>query len=72
MPDPKNAGWLLIYDFCMSNGYGVSASRELIHWSVEASVSFPPDARHGCFAQLTDTEAGRLRSCAGMKIGPPS
>lgn len=67
MPDPKNAGWLLIYDYCMSNGYGVSASSDLIHWSVESSVAFPPDARHGCFAQLTDIEAGRLRAKFGFR-----
>jgi len=67
MPDPKSAGWLLIYDYCMSNGYGVSTSSDLIHWSVETSVAFPPDARHGCFAQLTETEAGRLRATYGQK-----
>ena len=67
MPDPKNRGWLLIYDYCMSNGYGVSASPDLLHWSVEGAVVFPADARHGCFAPITDVEAGRLRERFGAK-----
>ncbi|HEX7653516.1 MAG TPA: 1,4-beta-xylanase, partial [Verrucomicrobiae bacterium] len=60
MTDPQQAGWLLIYDYCMSNGYGVSSSPDLLHWSVESSVTFPPDARHGCFAPLTEADAKRL------------
>lgn len=67
MTDPENAGWLLIYDYCMSNGYGVSASSDLIQWSVETSVAFPPDARHGCFAPLTHSEADRLRARFGPR-----
>jgi hypothetical protein len=62
MPDPQKPGWLLLYDYCMSNGYGVSSSPDLIRWSIEKSVSLPPDARHGSVARLTAAEAAALRS----------
>ena len=58
--DPKGAGWLLLYDYCMRDAYGASASPDLIHWSVVKSVTFPPDARHGCFAHLNDQDVNRL------------
>ncbi len=60
IPDPKKAGWLLLYDCCMSDAYGASSSPDLMHWSAEKSVNFPPDARHGCFAYLTNQEAKHL------------
>lgn len=62
MPDPKRPGWLLLYDYCMSNDYGVSASTNLLNWSVEPSTSMPPDARHGSVSRLTAAEAALLRS----------
>jgi GH43 family beta-xylosidase len=62
MPDPEKPGWLLLYDYCMSNGYGVSSSPDLVRWSIEESVSLPPDARHGSVARLTAAEAAALRS----------
>jgi hypothetical protein len=34
MLDPQG-GWLLLYDFCMGNDYGVSRSPDLLAWSVE-------------------------------------
>ena len=52
MPDPLKPGWLLLYDYCMSNGYGISSSPDLIHWTIEQSVSLPPDARHGSVCRL--------------------
>ncbi len=61
MPDPTKPGWLLLYDYCMSDGYGISASPDLIHWSIAESVSLPPDARHGSIARLTAKEAAALR-----------
>jgi hypothetical protein len=61
MPDPQKPGWLLLYDFCMSDGYGISSSSDLFQWSIEKSVFFPPDARHGSVARLTGTEAAALR-----------
>jgi len=63
--DPRGAGWLLRYDYCMSNRYGVSASPELVHWSLESAVAFPADARHGGFAHLTEAEAAALRARFG-------
>jgi len=62
MPDPQKPGWLLLYDYCMSNGYGISSSADLTRWSIEESVSLPPDARHGSVARLTAAEAAALRS----------
>jgi hypothetical protein len=62
MPDPIKPGWLLLYDFCMADGYGISSSPDLIHWSIEPSVSLPADARHGSVARLTPAEAAALRS----------
>lgn len=60
MPDPRRAGWLLLYDFCMSNGYGISSSPDLRQWTVEQEAVFPPDARHGCVVRITPEEAARL------------
>jgi hypothetical protein len=62
MPDPEKPGWLLLYDYCMSDGYGISSSSDLVHWSIEKSVSLPPDARHGSVAHLTGAEAAELRA----------
>ncbi len=62
MPDPMKPRWLLLYDYCMSDGYGISSSPDLIRWSVEESVSLPPDARHGSVARLTAAEAAALRA----------
>ena len=61
IPDPlRPGGWLLLYDYCMTDRYGTSFSPDLVHWSVEEAVSFPPAARHGSFAHLTAAEAARL------------
>ena len=53
-------GWLLLYDFCMSNGYGVSTSSDLFNWTIEKNVSFPPDSRHGCVVILKPEEARKI------------
>jgi len=62
MPDPRKPGWLLLYDYCMSNRYGISSSPDLIRWSIEEPVSLPPDARHGSVVRLTVAEAAALCS----------
>lgn len=61
MPDPLKPGWLLLYDFCTSNDYGVSSSPDLVRWSIEPALSMPPDARHGSVSRLTSAEAAVLR-----------
>lgn len=61
MRDPLGNGWLLLYDFCMGDDYGVSRSPDLWQWSEEADVAFPPNARHGSVFTLTPHELGRLR-----------
>ena len=65
MPDPSGDGWLLLYDYCMTNRYGASGSDDLIHWKVITDVEFPPDARHGSVFRLTQEEADRLRRTFG-------
>ena len=58
--DLINPGWLLYYDYCMTNRFGLSYSPDLIHWSVEEDVCFPSEARHGCVSILTSEEARKL------------
>jgi hypothetical protein len=58
--DPVKPGWLLFYDYCMTNRFGVSYSSDLINWSVEDNVSFPSEARHGCVSILNQEEAKKL------------
>lgn len=58
--DPRGDGWLLLYDFCMADGYGISRSSDLLHWQVEPDVSFPPNARHGSVFAVTDEEFARI------------
>lgn len=61
LPDPHGNGWLLLYDFCMSNDYGVSFSPNLLHWREEPAVSFPANARHGSVFALTESEFACLQ-----------
>ena len=58
--DPVKPGWLLLYDFPMANDFGASYSPDLIHWTIEKDVRFPPDARHGSVSLLTSAEAKGL------------
>jgi hypothetical protein len=62
MPDPRGAGWLLLYDYCMSNDYGVSSSPDLLGWTIEPDVMLPADTRHGSVSRITAAEAERLRN----------
>ena len=65
--DPLKAGWLLLYDYCMTDRFGASYSSDLIHWRVEEDVSFPAEARHGCISLLTAEEAKTLRKTYASK-----
>ena len=58
---PQSAGWLLLYDYCMSDSYGLSRSDDLIHWQTETDVSFPDGARHGSVLAVSPEELQRLR-----------
>ncbi|MDO1451375.1 glycoside hydrolase family 43 protein [Rhodocytophaga aerolata] len=60
MEDPLKEGWLLLYDYCMTNRFGASYSSDLLTWRVEEKVSFPSEARHGCVSLLTPQEAKLL------------
>ncbi len=58
--DPENSGWLLYYDYCMTNRYGASFSEDLLNWEILEDVNFPADARHGCVSKITGEEARSL------------
>ncbi|MGV3504732.1 MAG: glycoside hydrolase family 43 protein [Adhaeribacter sp.] len=60
MKDPLKPGWLLLYDYCMTNRFGASYSPDLLNWKVEEKVSFPSEARHGTVSLLTAEEANAL------------
>lgn len=66
--DLVKTGWLLFYDYCMTNRFGVSYSPDLIHWSVEEDVSFPSEARHGCVSILKPEEARKLMEAYPIDI----
>ena len=65
--DPLKPGWLLLYDYCMTDRFGASYSTDLIHWRIEEDVHFPPEARHGCISLLTAKEAKTLRKAYAHK-----
>ncbi|GAA5482343.1 glycoside hydrolase family 43 protein [Haloferula sargassicola] len=62
MADPTQPGWLLLYDYCMTNRFGASFSRNLVDWSVIEDVGFPPDARHGSVFHVDGDQLAKLRS----------
>ena len=63
LPDPSGEGWLLLYDFCMADGYGVSHSNDLLNWRElsEGEVSFPIGARHGAAFEVSAEELAALQ-----------
>jgi len=65
--DPFNPGWLLYYDYCMDDRFGVSYSPDLIHWEIVKDAHFPADARHGCVTTLKPEEAERLIETFGKQ-----
>lgn len=60
MKDPIKPGWLLLYDYCMTNRFGASYSPDLIHWTEVKDVSFPSEARHATTSKITYEEAMTL------------
>jgi hypothetical protein len=63
MPDPLHPGdWLMLYDFCMSNEYGVSRSPDLREWEIEDDVEFPANARHGSVFPVAAAALERLQA----------
>jgi hypothetical protein len=65
--DPVKPGWLLLYDYCMTNRFGASYSPDLRHWTVEENVNFPSEARHGCVSAITAEEAKALMEAYPIK-----
>lgn len=52
-PDPQGAGWLLYYDYCMADDYGLARSDDLLTWRSITNIDFPEGARHGSVSPLT-------------------
>ena len=65
LPLTPDGPFLLLYDWCMANDYGASASDDLLHWRVVPDVSFPANARHGSVFPVTEEELARLRAHFG-------
>lgn len=51
-PDPSGQGWLLYYDYCMADGYGLAFSEDLLAWTPVDDHAFPDGARHGSVSVL--------------------
>lgn len=64
--EPQKKGWLLLYDYCMTDRFGASYSPDLYHWTVEEDVRFPDAARHGCVSLIKPEEAKALIDAFGM------
>lgn len=58
--DAESLGWLLYYDYCMADRFGLSYSPDLLDWSVVEDTAFPAEARHGCVSMLSPEEARKL------------
>ena len=56
---PDASGWYLLYDHCMDDRYGLSASDDLLNWEAVGS-EFPPNARHGSVVRVSETELSAL------------
>jgi hypothetical protein len=61
MPNPEGEGWLLLYDYCMTNRFGLSTSPDLLNWTIQEDISFPRDARHASAFQVTREELNNLK-----------
>lgn len=59
-------GWLLYYDFCMTDRFGVSYSGNLTDWSAIEDASFPSEARHGTVSVISHDQAEKLIGAYGM------
>ncbi len=53
-------GWLLYYDYCMTNRFGVSYSSDLVEWNIIEDVAFPSEARHGTVSIISADQAKKL------------
>ena len=63
LPDPQGTGWLLLYDFCATDDYGISHSTDLRHWSElpPDQIAFPLGARHGSVFAVSQAEFATLQ-----------
>jgi beta-xylosidase len=60
--DPAGSGWLLYYDYCMLDGYGLAHSEDLAIWTPVAASEFPEGARHGSVFALTQDDMPLLQT----------
>ncbi|BCM94383.1 hypothetical protein IAD21_06290 [Abditibacteriota bacterium] len=64
LPDPQGDGWLLLYDFCATDDYGISHSTDLFRWQElpATEVAFPLAARHGSALPVSQEEFAALQN----------
>lgn len=67
--DPVEPGWLLYYDYCMADGYGLARSGNLVDWTPVVESDFPEGARHGSVSELTPEDAPLFQSFAFGESG---
>lgn len=65
-PDPCGPGWLLYFDFCMADGYGLARSDDLLHWEPVVDFLFPEGARHGSVTPLGPDDADILAEMTSL------
>ncbi len=63
--------WYLFYDYCMDNCYGLSVSRDLLHWQPLGDVDRPENTHHSSIVANTEEELAALRSRYGSRSGWP-
>ncbi|MCU1570398.1 MAG: glycoside hydrolase family 43 [Naasia sp.] len=68
--DPLGSGWLLSYDFCMADGYGLAHSEDLRAWA-PLEGDFPDGARHGSVSVLTPDDAPLIAALSRLSIDLP-
>lgn len=58
--DLVKPGWLLLYDYCMANRFGVSYSPDLKNWTIEEDITYPSEMRHATISIIKPEEAKKL------------
>lgn len=69
-PDPSGSGWLLYYDFCMADGYGIAHSADLRRWREVEGFSVPEGARHGSVVVLGEKDQPLLNTLQAVRFEP--
>lgn len=61
-PDPSGSGWLLYFDYCMADDYGLAHSEDLLNWDPVTDIAFPEGARHGSVSSVGPQDLIRVRT----------